>query len=87
MLVTILLIERPANRSMGVMRGGVCGIDYRGRGTYTTEGITKLFEGLKRSKTTCLMCAVSPYHMFASSFSTPLTPSYNTYAPYSLLQL
>eukprot|EP00964_Phaeocystis_antarctica_P093196 scaffold60067_cov62-Phaeocystis_antarctica.AAC.3 len=68
MLVTILLIERPANRSMGSMRGGVCGIDYRGRGTYTTEGITKLFEGLKRSKTTCLMCAVSPYHMFASSF-------------------
>ena len=91
MLVTILLIERPANRSMGSMRGGVCGIDYRGRGTYTTEGITKLFEGLKRSKTTCLMCAVSPYHMFASSFSTPLTPSgtpsYNRYAPYSILQL
>ena len=32
----------------------LCGLDYWGDGTYTTEGITKLCEGLKGSAVTSL---------------------------------
>ena len=35
----------------------LCGLDYRGNGTYTAEGITKLCEGLKGSTVTSLECA------------------------------
>ena len=38
----------------------LCGLDHRGRGTYTTEGITKLCEGLKGSAVTSLGCAAAP---------------------------
>ena len=38
----------------------LCGIDDQGRGTYTTEGITKLCEGLKGSAVTSLECAAAP---------------------------
>ena len=38
----------------------LCGIDHRGRGTYTTEGITKMCEGLKGSAVTSLKCAATP---------------------------
>ena len=37
----------------------LCGFDYRGRGTYTAEGITKLCEGLKGSIVTSLECAAT----------------------------
>jgi len=37
----------------------LCGIGIDG-GTYTTEGITKLFEGLKGSAITSLKCAAAP---------------------------
>ena len=36
----------------------LCGV-YLGRGTYTTEGITKLCEGLKGSAVTSLGCAAA----------------------------
>ena len=35
----------------------LCGVDSWGDGTYTTEGITKLCEGLKESAVTLLKCA------------------------------
>ena len=35
----------------------LCGLDIIGRGTYTTEGITKLCEVLKGSAVTSLKCA------------------------------
>ena len=38
----------------------LCGLDHRGRGTYTTEGITKLCEALKGSAVTSLECAAAP---------------------------
>ena len=38
----------------------LCGLDDRGRGTYTTEGITKLCEALKGSAVTSLKCATAP---------------------------
>ena len=38
----------------------LCGIDCRGRGTYTAEGVTKLCEALKGSAVTSLECAAPP---------------------------
>ena len=38
----------------------LCGLDWRGRGTYTAEGITKLCEGLNGSAGTSLKCAAPP---------------------------
>ena len=38
----------------------LCGVDLSGRGTYTTQGITKLCEGLKGSAVTSLRCAAAP---------------------------
>ena len=37
----------------------LCGLDFQGHGTYTTEGITKLCEGLKGSAVTSLKCAAT----------------------------
>ena len=45
----------------------LCGLDYRGQGTYTTEGITKLCEGLKGSFVTSLKCAAAPSVCFCVS--------------------
>ena len=42
------------------MGGNVlCGLGANGRGTYTTEGITKLCEGLRGSAVTSLRCAAA----------------------------
>jgi hypothetical protein len=38
----------------------LCGIDFMGNGTYTSEGITKLCEALKGSAVTSLKCAAAP---------------------------
>ena len=38
----------------------LCGINREGQGTYTSEGITKLCEGLKGSAVTSLECAAAP---------------------------
>ena len=38
----------------------LCGVNLSGRGTYTTQGITKLCEGLKGSAVTSLKCAAAP---------------------------
>jgi hypothetical protein len=38
----------------------LCGVNRHGHGTYTTEGITKLCEGLKGSDVTSLKCATAP---------------------------
>ena len=38
----------------------LCGLDSRGHGTYTAEGITKLCEGLRGSTVTSLECAAAP---------------------------
>ena len=38
----------------------LCGLNHMGNGTYTSEGITKLCEGLKGSAVTSLRCAVGP---------------------------
>ena len=37
----------------------LCGVNEFGDGTYTTEGITKLCEGLKGSAVTSLKCAAA----------------------------
>jgi len=47
--------------SLGSLAGNhLCGITPWGTGTYTTEGITKLCEGLKGSTVTSLECAAAP---------------------------
>jgi hypothetical protein len=47
--------------SLGRLAGNqLCGLDSEGNGTYTTEGITKLCEGLKGSTVTSLECAAAP---------------------------
>ena len=38
----------------------LCGLHGERRGTYTTEAITKLCEGLKGSAVTSLECAAAP---------------------------
>ena len=38
----------------------LCGLDDRGQGTYTAEGITALSEGLKNSAVTTVECAAAP---------------------------
>ena len=38
----------------------LCGVNFSGKGTYTTESITKLCEGLKGSSVTSLRCTVGP---------------------------
>ena len=48
----------PTHGSLGSNQ--LCGLDDRGRGTYTAEGITKLCEGLKGSAVTSLKCAAAP---------------------------
>ena len=45
----------------------LCGLDFSGNGTYTTEGITKLCEGLKGSAVTSLECAAAPTARFRVS--------------------
>ena len=46
---------------LGSLAGNqLCGLDWRGDGTYTTEGITKLCEALKGSAVTSLECAAPP---------------------------
>ena len=45
----------PSRGSLGDNQ--LCGVDEAGRGTYTTEGIIKLCEGLKGSAVTSLRCA------------------------------
>ena len=45
----------------------LCGVDNRGRGTYTVEGITKLCEGLKGSAVISLSCAAAPSARFCVS--------------------
>ena len=47
----------PALGSLGFNQ--LCGVDQQGHGTYTTEGITKLCEGLKGSAVTSLKCAAA----------------------------
>ena len=42
----------------------LCGLDWDGDGTYTTEGITKLCEALKGSAVTSLECAAA-HRVFA----------------------
>ena len=37
----------------------LCGLHQDGHGTYTTEGITKLCEGLKGSAVTSLKCTTT----------------------------
>ena len=37
----------------------LCGLDFNGRGTYTTEGITELCDGLRGSAVTSLECAAA----------------------------
>ena len=49
------MTHHPSHGSLGGNR--LCGIDWYGDGTYTTEGITKLCEGLKGSAVTSLKCA------------------------------
>ena len=55
---TALSPSRPTHGSLAGNQ--LCGLDYRGLGTYTAEGITKLCEGLKGSAVTSLECAARP---------------------------
>ena len=51
-------VDTPSCGSLGYNQ--LCGVNHRGRGTYTTKGITKLCEGLKGSAVTSLRCADAP---------------------------
>ena len=65
--------------SLGSLGGNeLCGINFRGRGTYTTEGITKLCEALRGSAVTSLRC-VTAHRVFAfvlTPIDTPLLSSF-----------
>ena len=41
-------------------KNALCGVNEHGKGIYTTEGITKMCEGLKGSAVTSLKCAAAP---------------------------
>ena len=58
----MLSCQRPLTPpSLGSLASNqLCGLDDRGRGAYTAEGITKLCEGLKESAVTSLKCAAAP---------------------------
>jgi len=47
----------------------LCGLEYNGRGTYTSWGITKLCEALKGSAVTSLKCDAAPV---SASLSVPI---------------
>ena len=55
----------PSLRSLAYNQ--LCGLDDKGNGTYTAEGITKLCEGLKGSAVTSLECAAAPSVRFPVS--------------------
>ena len=50
----------------------LCGLDYRGRGTYTTRCITKLCEALKGSAVTSLKCATNLETLVFAFVSAPI---------------
>ena len=53
----------------------LCGLDERGRGTYTAEGITKLCDGLKGSGVTLLERAAAPsVRLLSAPRDTPQPP-------------
>ena len=47
-------------RPGSLAKNALCGVSEYGQGTYTTEGITKLCEGLNESAVTSLKCAAAP---------------------------
>ena len=51
-------IDTPPSHS-SLANNQLCGIDYWGHGTYTTDGIAKLCERLKGSAVTSLKCAAA----------------------------
>ena len=51
-------IDTPTSRG-SLAANQLCGLNQFGEGTYTTEGITKLCEGLKGSAVTSLKCAAA----------------------------
>ena len=60
-LLAFLSVPIDTPPSLGSLVGNqLCGLNYLGNGTYTTEGITKLCEALKGSAVTSLKCAASP---------------------------
>ena len=61
-----------------VLGNQLCGLDGRGSGTYTTEGITKLCEGLKGSAVTSLKCATT--HSARLFVSAPVDTSPHSHA-------
>ena len=52
-------LDTPSSRG-SLAENKLCGLDWRGDGTYTAEGIIKLCEGLKGSAVTSLKCAAAP---------------------------
>ena len=59
----VAFVSAPVDTPCSLGRLGnnqLCGVDRRGIGTYTAEGITKLCEGLKGSAVTSLKCAAAP---------------------------
>ena len=58
----------------------LCGLDFKGDGAYTVEGITKLCEGLKRSTVTSLKCAAPPPSAFVSAPIDTLSTRFRSHA-------
>ena len=61
--LTLLLSHHPRPTHDSLVSNRLCGLYYElgeVKGTYTTEGITKLCEGLKGSAVTSLKCAATP---------------------------
>ena len=56
------MCQRPLTPSVhgSLANNQLCGINRADQGTYTSEGITKLCEGLKESAVTSLKCAATP---------------------------
>ena len=53
-------VDTPSSLAHGSLaENELCGVDRYCRGTYTTEGITKLCEGLEGSAVTSLKCAAT----------------------------
>ena len=78
----------PALGSLG--KNQLCGVNIRGEGTYTTEGITKLCEGLKGSAVTSLGCAAttkcSVFAFLSAGADTKVNTLKQVRVPRSLLQ-
>jgi hypothetical protein len=72
--LSVNAIDTPPSHG-SLARNELCGLNSMGYGTYTTEGINKLCQGLKGSAVTSLKCAAAPVSAFLSMPIDTIPPS------------